>query len=122
MQGNLCVANSFDATIGGETAASGEALLIKVNQQFWDTFGLSDSIFFCDMAGYIVGSNADKTGGQVNCVHGTLPRIQGDWRTKNVETVDFQLVTLSPTACTILFPDILYYNITLNTATCFDPS
>jgi hypothetical protein len=32
-----------------------------------------------------------------------------------------QLTTLSPTKCTTLFPDILYYNITLNAATCFDP-
>jgi hypothetical protein len=33
-----------------------------------------------------------------------------------------ELTTLSPTKCTILFPDILYYNTTLNTPTCFDPS
>jgi hypothetical protein len=35
-------------------------------------------------------------------------------------TVDNQLTTLSRTKCTVLFPDILYYSITLNTATCFD--
>jgi hypothetical protein len=34
--------------------------------------------------------------------------------------VDIQLTTLRPTKCTILFPDILYYNIAWNTATCFD--
>jgi hypothetical protein len=33
----------------------------------------------------------------------------------------YQLTTLSPTKCTILFTDILYCNITLDTATCFDP-
>jgi hypothetical protein len=32
-----------------------------------------------------------------------------------------QLTTLTPTKCTILFPDILYYSIMLNTATRFDP-
>jgi hypothetical protein len=35
--------------------------------------------------------------------------------------VDKQLTTLNPTKCTILFSDISYYNITLNTAICFDP-
>jgi hypothetical protein len=35
--------------------------------------------------------------------------------------VDNQLTTLNPTKCTILFPDSLYYNITLNTPTSFDP-
>jgi hypothetical protein len=35
--------------------------------------------------------------------------------------VDYQITTLGPTKCTIFFPDILYYNVTLNTATCFDP-
>jgi hypothetical protein len=34
--------------------------------------------------------------------------------------LNVNLTTLSPTKCTILFPDILYYNITLNTDTCFD--
>jgi hypothetical protein len=31
-----------------------------------------------------------------------------------------QVTTLSPTKCTVLFPDILYYNISLNTPACFD--
>ena len=35
--------------------------------------------------------------------------------------IDNQITKLSPTKCTVLFPDILYYNITLITATCFDP-
>jgi hypothetical protein len=38
-----------------------------------------------------------------------------------VHSVHCQLTTLSPIKCTVLFPGILYYNITLNTATCFDP-
>jgi hypothetical protein len=36
-------------------------------------------------------------------------------------TADNQLTILSPTKCTILFPDIFYFSITYNTATCFDP-
>ena len=33
--------------------------------------------------------------------------------------LDNRLTTLSPTKCTVLSPDISYYNITLNAATCF---
>jgi hypothetical protein len=33
----------------------------------------------------------------------------------------FVIKTPRPTKCTILFADILYYIITLNSATCFDP-
>jgi hypothetical protein len=32
-----------------------------------------------------------------------------------------QITIFSPTKCTLSFPDILYYNILLITATCFDP-
>jgi hypothetical protein len=35
-------------------------------------------------------------------------------------TVGNQLTTLSPTKRTVLFADILYYNISLNSPTCFD--
>jgi hypothetical protein len=52
-------------------------------------FGLSDSLLFCDVAWYIVVSNADKTGGQGYCTLGTLSKIQGDCRMKNIATLDF---------------------------------
>lgn len=82
--------SSFDATIGGETAASGEVLINgHYNQHLRVMFGLSDSLFLCDTAWYIVVSNVHKTGGQGNCVLGTLPEIQGDCRTKNIRTIDF---------------------------------
>jgi hypothetical protein len=37
-------------------------------------------------------------------------------------TVNNQLTTLSPTQCTVLFTDILYYNNLLVNPTCFNPS
>jgi len=49
-------------------------------------FGLSDLLFLCDVAWYIVISNVGKTGGQGNCVLGILSTIQGDCRMKNVGT------------------------------------
>jgi hypothetical protein len=52
-------------------------------------FGLSDSLFPCDVAWHIVVSNTDKTGGQGNCALGTLSKIQGDCRMENVGTLDF---------------------------------
>jgi hypothetical protein len=33
----------------------------------------------------------------------------------------FNITALSPTKRTVLFPDILHFNVTLNTAICFDP-
>jgi hypothetical protein len=50
-------------------------------------------------------------------------RTKGQLRhyTQNCEEENKQQLTVvSPTTCTILLPDIFYFNITLNTATCFD--
>jgi hypothetical protein len=57
----------------------------------------------------------------------TPSALQYVWRefkasSQNHRATQNLITTLSPTQCAILIPDILYYNVSLNTATCFDPS
>jgi hypothetical protein len=81
---------------------------------------------------YIPGQNDSESGNGADS-HSCLPLfLRDELLQENCDVaycfilfvpcvVDNQPTVPSPTKCTILFPDILYFNITLNTATCFDP-